>query len=144
MLHTPPGHRSTKRSHQLQADVVGDGTATVTRQLEIQIEPDGQIYAMGSGPEAVQASAAILDAHIRTQAVLKLGLYGLAALFGIMSAALVVITPDGREALCALLSTASFAIAVGCAGFGAFAIKMPLLSAKAGKAPKRVSPRFPR
>jgi hypothetical protein len=63
---------------------------------------------------------------------LKFGLYALASLFLIVAAFLVVFAPEGREAVSSIVAVALFVVAVGCAGFGAFAIKTPLVTAQAG------------
>jgi len=141
MQQTPPGYRSQKRSHRrpvadLDANRVSHPSSLAARQLTIQIESDRRIRATASGIEAVHAGAAVLDTHIRSQAKLKFGLYALASFFVVVAAALVVFSPDGREMISSIVAIALLAIAVGCAGFSAFAIKVPLLSAKAGRNPR--------
>ena len=101
--------------------------------MDVQLGPTGLIRALAaSGAEAVRAGADVLNAQIKSQTKLKFGLYGLAALFLIVAAVLVVFAPEGREAVSSIVAVALFVVAVGCAGFGAFAIRTPLVTAEAG------------
>lgn len=81
-----------------------------------------------SGPGAVNAGANLIAQQIRSQFRLKLGLYVLATIFLVSAAALVVFAPDGRQTLSAIIAVALVALALGCAGFGTFRIKSPLIS----------------
>jgi hypothetical protein len=137
MQQNPPGTRSQKRPHQPLTGLAKDGgvdeaTSRGIRQMDIHIEPNGGIRATASGLEAVHAGAAVLEAHIHSQAKLKFGLYALASLFVIVAAALVVFAPGGRETISSILAAALLVVAVGCAGFSTFAIKTPVIDAQAG------------
>ena len=93
----------------------------------------GNFGARASGAAAVQAQTEIVIAHIRARTLIKFGLYGLAALFVIVAALLIVFAPEGRETATTIVAIGLFALAAGSAGFGAFAIKTPLVSAQAGE-----------
>jgi hypothetical protein len=107
--------------------------------MDVRIEPNGGIRTIVTGSEGVKAGAAVLDAHIRSQVKLKFGLYILGALFVVVAALLVVFAPDGRETVSSIIAIAMFVLAVGCAGFGTFAIKTPVISAQAGANPSNVN-----
>jgi predicted RND superfamily exporter protein len=83
------------------------------------------IRVVARGAEAIRAGASVLNAQIQSQTKLKFGLYALASLCLIVAALLVVFAPDGRETISSIVAVALFVVAVGCAGFGAFAIKTP-------------------
>jgi hypothetical protein len=101
--------------------------------MEVKLGPTGLISALGaSGAEAVRAGASVLNAQIQSQTKLKFGLYALASVFLIVAALLVVFAPDGRQTISSIVAVALFVVAVGCAGFGAFAIKTPFVAAEAG------------
>jgi hypothetical protein len=100
--------------------------------MEVKLDNLGNIEASAEGLEAVRAQAAVLTAYIRSQFLLRLALYCLAAVFVLVAAGLVVFAPAGREAPTTVIGLALFAIAAGCAGFGTFAIKLPGMSAAAG------------
>ena len=101
--------------------------------MDVQLGPTGLIRAVtASGAEAVRAGAGVITQHIKSQTRLKFGLYLLASLFVIVAAFLVVFAPDGRETVSSIIAVALFVVAVGCAGFGTFAIKTPVVSAEAG------------
>ena len=101
--------------------------------MDVQLGPTGLIRAVtASGAEAIRASAGVINQHIRSQMRLKFGLYVLASLFVIVAALLVVFAPDGRETVSSIIAVALFVVAVGCAGFGTFAIKTPVVTAEAG------------
>lgn len=103
--------------------------------MRVELGPSGLINRVAaSGTEAVRAGADVLNAQIRSQNQLKLGLYALSALFVIVAALLVVLAPEGREAVSSIIATGLFVLAVGSAGFSTFAIKTPLVSAQAGTA----------
>jgi hypothetical protein len=109
------------------------GTTPGERQMEVQLGPTGLIRDVtASGAEAVRASADVVIQQIRSQMRLKFGLYALASLFVIMAGLLVALAPDGRETTSSILAAALLAIAVGCAGFGNFAIETPVVSVEAG------------
>jgi hypothetical protein len=101
--------------------------------MDVQLGPTGLIRTVvATGAEAIRASAAVLNAHIQSQTKLKFGLYALASLFLIVAAFLVVFAPEGREGVSSIVAVALFVVAAGCAGFGTFAVKTPLVSAEAG------------
>jgi hypothetical protein len=132
---TQPGSRSQKRPQLRPTNPTDSGAIRASscekREMDIRIESNGSIIASASGLEAIHAGTAVLNAHIRSQARLKFGLYALASLFVIASSTLVVFSPAGRETISYIISFALFAVAVGCAGFSTFAIKTPVLSARA-------------
>jgi hypothetical protein len=80
---------------------------------------------MTSKNAATQAQAAALVEHIRGQTIRKLSLFSLAVFFAVIAAALTVLTPEGRKTATSIVMTSFFVPAVGCAGFGAFAIRTP-------------------
>jgi hypothetical protein len=99
----------------------------------VELGPTGLVRRVATnGAEAVRAGAGLINQHIRSQTQLRFGLYALASLFVIVAALLVVFAPDGREAVSSIVAVALFVVAVGCAGFGTFAIKTPVVSAEAG------------
>ncbi len=100
--------------------------------MQADFEPNGKISTRASGREAVAATSQVLQLHIRSQMVLRLGLYVLATVFVVVAALLVVFGPSGRETETKIVGLSLFVLAVGCAGFGTFAIKTPLISASAG------------
>jgi hypothetical protein len=105
--------------------------------MDVNIEHNGAIQAITSGAEAVRGGAGVLNPYIQRQAKLKFCLSFLAALFVIVAPRLVVFAPDGREAVSSIIAVALFIVTVGCAGFGTFAIKTPLVSATAGTVSQR-------
>jgi len=104
--------------------------------MEVRVDDQGNFDGMASGELAVKAQAEVLLAHMRGRLIIRLSLYGLAGLFMIVAALLVVFAPNGRETTTAIVAAALFAVAIGAAGFGTFAIKTPLVSAEAGQTPK--------
>ena len=98
----------------------------------VNMDRDGNIEARASGSEAIRAQVLVLDAHIRSQTKIRLSLFLLAGFFLIAAAFLVVFAPSGRETLTIIVCVALVAIAFGCAGFSAFAIKTPGLSVRGG------------
>jgi hypothetical protein len=101
--------------------------------MNVELGPTGLIRQIAAtGTPAVRAGSDVLIAHIQSQTKLKFGLYGLASVFVVASALLVVFAPENREATSSIVAAALFVVAVGCAGFGTFAIKTPLVSAQAG------------
>jgi protein-S-isoprenylcysteine O-methyltransferase Ste14 len=101
--------------------------------MDVQLGPTGLIRAVTtSGALAVNAGARVVTQHIRSQTRLKFGLYALAALFVVVAAFLVVFAPDGRQTISSIVAVALVVLAVGCAGFGTFAIKTAAVSVEAG------------
>lgn len=99
--------------------------------MQVTLDDSGNFAGRASGEQAVNAQAQVLIAHMRARLFMRLGLYGLAALFVLTAAALIVFAPDGRETGTTIVAMALFALAAGAAGFGTFAIKTPLLTAEA-------------
>jgi len=108
--------------------------------MDTRIDERGNLDASASGSEAVKAQALVIAEHIRSQLIMRLGLYGLAAIFVTTASLLVVFAPDGRETVTVIIAIALFALAVGAAGFGTFSIKTPIVSADAGASPSPSRP----
>lgn len=103
--------------------------------MHVNFDGRGSYVGNAEGDEAVEAQAAVLQAHIHSQTVLKLGLYALAGFFVIVAAVLVVFAPAGREGVTTIIAFSLFAVALGSAGFSAFAIKAPFVAAQASSHP---------
>jgi hypothetical protein len=101
--------------------------------MYFSVDSQGRIDAKAEGVEAIEAQVQVINAHIRSQTLLKFGLYGLAAFFVIVASVLVVFAPAGRETVTTIIAIALFAVAVGSAGFGTFAVKAPGVSVQAGR-----------
>jgi hypothetical protein len=108
--------------------------------MEVRLDDQGNFDGNASGELAIRAQADILLAHMRSRLIIRLSLYGLASLFVIVAALLVVFAPSGRETATAIVAFALFAVAIGAAGFGTFAIKTPLGSAEGGQQLAPISP----
>jgi hypothetical protein len=100
--------------------------------MDVRMASDGEYTGSAEGDSAIVAQAEVLKAHIRSQMILRLGLYILAAFLMVVASVLVVFAPPGREAVTTIVGLALFAVALGSAGFSAFAIKAPFVSASAG------------
>jgi len=101
--------------------------------MDARLGPTGLIQTITTtGAEGVRAGTEVLIAQIQSQTKLKFGLYALASVFVITSALLAVFAPENREVASSIVAGALFVVAVGCAGFGTFAFKTPLVSAQAG------------
>jgi hypothetical protein len=75
-----------------------------------------------------------MQAHIKSQMTLRLGLYCLSAFSLALAGVLIVFAPPGRETLTLFVGGALFVVACGCAGFGAVAVKVPGFNATASTA----------
>lgn len=102
--------------------------------MEANFGPDGKITKIKtSGQEAVRIGGTLISEQIRSLTKLKMGLYFLAASFVLVASLLIVFAPEGRENASSLVAVALIAVALGSAGFGAFALKTPIVSAKAAR-----------
>jgi len=84
------------------------------------------------GDQVAPAALEVIRTQIESQTKLRLGLYVLAAFLTVTAAPLAVFAPADRQLLAAIVAVALVVIAAGCAGYGTFAIKTPLVSASAG------------
>lgn len=102
--------------------------------MQAGLDDDGNLRTLSTqGAEAVRVGGEILNQHIRSQTVLKLGLYVLAAVFLVVAALLVVFAPEGREGVTGIIAFALIVVAAGSAGFGTFYFRTSGLEGGAGR-----------